>query len=234
MENHKIPTWVVPADHMAYTAALRLMRNLVEIKRKSYFPEILLLLEHEPVLTMGRRSQDEEIVVSQSFLSEKGISVHRVERGGLVTYHGPGQLVGYTLFQLAKLRITPGELVQGLEEAIINTLDYFGIAGNRKEGYRGVWVGDEKIASLGIAVRGGISFHGFALNYDPDLSHFDLIHPCGLHGVHMTSMAQFLDSNILPAELRGVVSKFLCHEFDLECKEYSLAMLSERMEKEKN
>jgi len=218
---------------MAYTAALSLMRNLVEIKRKSNLPEILLLLEHEPVLTMGRRSQDEEIVVSQSLLSQKGISVHRVERGGLVTYHGPGQLVGYTLFQLAKLRITPGELVQGLEEAIINALDYFGIAGNRKEDYRGVWVGDEKIASLGIAVRGGISFHGFALNYDPDLSHFDLIHPCGLHGVHMTSMAQILDSNILSAELRGVVSKFLCQEFDLECKEHSLAMLSERMVKEK-
>jgi lipoate-protein ligase B len=234
MKNEKHPTWVVHTDHMAYSAALNLMRDLVGIKGRSKLPEILLLLEHEPVLTMGRRSQDSEILAPHSFLREKGISVHRVERGGLITYHGPGQLVGYTLFQLAKLRITPGELVNGLEEAIIKTLGSFGIAGNRKECYRGVWVGDEKIASLGIAIRGGVSFHGFALNYNPDLSHFDLIHPCGLHGVHMTSMARHLDRRIVPTELRRIVSEFLSQEFDLELEECSLSTLLKRIEKEKS
>jgi lipoate-protein ligase B len=209
-------------DQLAYAQALALMRGLVELKKGSAQPEILMLLEHEPVLTMGRRSQDSEILATRKCLKEQGISVHRIERGGLITYHGPGQLVIYPIFDLKQMRLGVSELVNGLETVVMNTLADFSIQADRIEGLRGVWVGKEKIASIGIAVRRGITFHGLALNYDPDFSHFEMINPCGLEGVKMTSISKITATPTNPVLLRKVLAGHLSKLFNLELHPWSL------------
>ncbi len=209
-------------DHLAYTQALSLMRGLVELKKSSVQPEILMLLEHEPVLTMGRRSQESEILATRECLKDQGISVHRIERGGLITYHGPGQLVAYPIFDLKRMRLGVSELVNGLETAIIHTLADFDIQADRIEGLRGVWVSREKIASIGIAVRRGITYHGLALNYDPDFSHFDMINPCGLEGVKMTSISKISATQTSPVLLRQSLAKHISQLFNLDLHPWSL------------
>jgi lipoate-protein ligase B len=215
-------TRLLDIDHLAYTEALALMRGLVELKKGSAQPEILMLLEHEPVLTMGRRSDACEIRVSQKYLEDQGIGVHHIERGGLITYHGPGQLVAYVIFDLKRMRLGVSELVQALEAVILDTLSDFGIRANRIEGYRGVWVGTEKIASIGIAVRRSITFHGLALNYNPNLLHFEMIRPCGLEGVKMTSMSKILQAQINPRQLRNAMARHFSVHFNLKFSSWSL------------
>ena len=215
------PTKLMNLGHVDFLQALSIMRQEVEVKRQGSHPEVLMQLEHEPVLTLGRNGKNSHVLASKSELKRRGISIHRVERGGQVTYHGPGQLVGYTLFDLRQMGIGPSDLVSGLESVIIKTLSEFGISGEQKEGFRGVWVGNDKIASIGIAVRKGISFHGFALNYDPDLAHFELITPCGLNGVRMTSICKILGSSIDEKNLRRLTAQFLKEHFDLYYMETS-------------
>jgi lipoate-protein ligase B len=215
-------TKLLNLPHLAYIDALELMRRLVDEKRRFPMPEVLILLEHEPVLTMGRRAESSDILAPEEVLAEKGITIHKVERGGLITYHGPGQLVAYPIFNLRTMRLTVSELVYGLEEIILNALSDFDIAAERKQGKRGVWVKGEKIASIGVAVRGGVSFHGLAINYDPNLSHFDLINPCGLNGVRMTSMRKILGRPIFASDLRSVMATHFSRQFKLDLEELSL------------
>jgi lipoate-protein ligase B len=207
---------------LPYLEALTLMRALVEAKRTAGLPQILMLLEHEPVLTMGRRSAPSHIRVSASSLAEKGIAVHHVERGGLVTYHGPGQLVAYPIFDIRVMGLGVIDLVTLLEEVIVKTLADFNITGERKPDYRGVWIGEEKVASIGVAVSHGISFHGLALNYDPELSHFDLITPCGISGVRMTAMARRLGEKIDPVKLRRIMTGHFTDLFRLTFSEWPM------------
>jgi lipoate-protein ligase B len=210
-------------EHLAYDAALKLMRGLVEIKRRSKWPEILILVEHEPIFTMGRRAEASDILASRDDLAKKGIRVHRVERGGLVTYHGPGQLIAYPIFNLHRMGLGAADLIHGLEEVIMGTLSDFGIHGKRVDAARGVWVESEKIASVGVGVRGGVSFHGLALNADPDLSHFDLINPCGLNGVQMTSMARILGKPVSASKLRNSLAHHFSRRFRLDLTEWPLS-----------
>lgn len=209
------PTRFLNIPHLAYLDSLALMRRLVDQKRQGPFPEVLILLEHEPVLTMGRRAESSDILVPREVLIREGIAVHKVERGGLITYHGPGQLVAYPIFNLRTLGVTVLDLVNGLEEIVLNTLSDFNIEGKRNAGQRGVWVEREKIASIGVAVQGGISFHGLALNVDPNLHHFDLINPCGLNGVRMTSMQKLLGRPITTPDLRLVMAGHFARRFNL-------------------
>lgn len=197
------------------------MRGLVEWKRNPSRPQVLILLEHEAVLTMGRRSKEEDIRVSPNCLIEKGVTVHRIERGGLITYHGPGQLVVYPVFDLKAMKLGVEALVDGLESVILALLSDFGISGQRRDGLRGVWVAGEKIASIGIAIRRGVSFHGLSLNVSPDLTHFDLIHPCGIEGVKMTSMARQLFRPIRTEELRQKMIANFAGQFDLATSDWS-------------
>ena len=216
------PTRLLNLKYLAYAEALAIMRGLVDIKKGANEPEVLMLLEHEPVFTLGRRSDESEILVSHECLEDRGISVHRIERGGLITYHGPGQLVAYVIFDLSRMRLGVSDLVGGLETVILNTLSDFGIQANRIDGYRGVWVGRQKIASIGIAMRKGITFHGLALNYDPNLEHFEMINPCGLEGVKMTSISKLLETAIEPAQLRKKLAEYIRKQFSLELLPWSL------------
>jgi lipoate-protein ligase B len=208
---------------LPYGEALALMRDLVALKVAGDFPEILILVEHRPVLTMGRRSAEEDLKVSRTCLREQGIDFHQVERGGLLTYHGPGQLVAYPLLDLKRLKLGVVDLVGRLEEAILETLAGFGVTARRIDGQRGVYVEADKIASVGIAVKRSVSYHGLALNCDPDLSHFDLITPCGLTGIRMTSMANQLGQPIGTDLVRPVLAKALASQFGLALETWNLS-----------
>jgi lipoate-protein ligase B len=214
--------WLLDLPVLAYGEVLDLMRGLVAAKVAGDLPEILILVEHQPVLTMGRRSAEGDLKVSRTCLRERGIDLYQVERGGLLTYHGPGQLVAYPLLDLKRLKLGVVDLVGRLETAIAATLAEFDITARCIEGQRGVYVGADKIASVGVAVKRSVSYHGLALNCDPDLSHFDLITPCGLTGIRMTSMAARLGQSIATARVRPVLRKALAAQFGLTFEAWDL------------
>ena len=215
----------VHAGMLNYAFALCLMEAFVSIKRLKSWPEFVLLLEHPPVITLGRRATEEEILCPVHQLESLGISIHRVDRGGLATYHGPGQMVGYLLFDLNRYRMHPSQLVDHIEKALIALLAQYGIAAQQSPSHRGVWVERHKIASIGISVRGGISFHGFALNCNPDLSHFDFINPCGLGPHSMTSMSRLSGKPINPQALAHDLMTCLQKALSFDMTEVSLEKL---------
>lgn len=179
---------------VAYRAAWQHQHELVAARRAGEIPDQLLLLEHEPVLTLGRTSDEKHVRSSADELARRGIEVIRVERGGEVTYHGPGQLVAYPIVKLAERGILLRPLVRALEQAMIDTAAALGVAAGRREGFPGCWCEPEtaaprKLGALGLRVEGGVSYHGIALNVTTDLADFGLIDPCGLPEVEVTSIA---------------------------------------------
>jgi len=180
---------IVALGRMAYGEALTLQRDLAQRRIAGTLPtDLLLLVEHPPVITLGRGFRPEHLSTPLAALEARGIEVHDIDRGGDVTFHGPGQLVGYPIFDLTGHRQDLHWFLRQLEEALITAIGDFGIAGERVAGYTGVWTGDRKIASIGIHVRQWVTWHGFALNVTTDLSYFDLIVPCGIPDVKMTSI----------------------------------------------
>jgi lipoate-protein ligase B len=149
----------------------------------------LLYPDHPPVLTVGRGGRADSLIADRGTLERLGIELFEVARGGDFTWHGPGQLVGYTICDLTRRGHDLHRFLRDLEAALVTTLESYALCGITIPGRTGVWVGEDKIASIGIAVRRWVSYHGFALNVAPDLAFFDLIHPCGLRGIRMTSLA---------------------------------------------
>lgn len=172
-----------------YEKAHNLQLSLVEERIDGRSPDTLLLLEHDHVITLGRRMKESKLVV-------EGIPVYHVERGGEATYHGPGQLVGYFIVNLNLINKSIGEFVWSIEELLIRSLKEFNIEAGRLEGYPGVWVGRMKIASIGLALKWWITYHGFALNVNTKLEYFKLINPCGLDPDIMTSMEKIIGRKI--------------------------------------
>jgi lipoyl(octanoyl) transferase len=192
---------VVPLGLRPYAEVLGLQRAVARARITGEVPEdVLLLVEHPPVVTLGRSSKHAHLVASAELLATRGVALFEVERGGDVTFHGPGQLVGYPIMDLKRHRQDLHWYLRQVEEALIRALARQGIAGWRSAGYTGVWVGDEpavvggtrKIASIGVHARDWVTWHGFALNVATELAYFDLIVPCGIHGVSMTSMEKEL------------------------------------------
>ena len=187
--------WTVSLGHLGYLEALELQRSLARDRISGAIPQdLLLLVEHPPVVTLGRSSKQKHLVASPEFLQSKGVELFDVERGGDVTFHGPGQLVGYPIIDLKRHRQDLHWYLRKIEEALINSLDDYGIPGERNTAYTGVWTRGKKIASIGVHARDWVTWHGFALNVTTDLSYFDLIVPCGIDGVVMTSIARELGS----------------------------------------
>ncbi len=175
-----------------YAEALEVQERLVTERQCGRRGDTLVLLQHPPVITLGRRADRANILVSAEHLQAQGISLHEVSRGGDVTYHGPGQLVGYPILNLEDHGNDVHRYLRMLEETIILVLRSHGLQPEQQPGYTGVWMGNNKIAAIGVAVRGGVTMHGFALNVDPNLAHFGLIHPCGYTDRGVTSMAAAL------------------------------------------
>lgn len=197
---------VLNLGRQSYAQAWELQHRLVRARQEGRLDDILLLLEHDPVITLGRSATSEHILASSELLSKAGINVFRVERGGGVTYHGPGQLVGYPILSLARFRLGVSDYMHTLEQVILDVLTDFGVPAYRNPATIGVWVGNgRKIASLGARIEKGVTYHGFALNVAPDLSHFQLIVPCGQAEADMTSMERELSIPVSMASVREQV-----------------------------
>jgi lipoyl(octanoyl) transferase len=183
---------------IGYRDAWALQHELVERRIAGEIPDTLLLLEHPAVLTLGRQAEDGHVRASAAELAARGIELIRIERGGEVTYHGPGQLVAYPILALSRRGLLVRPLVRALEAAMVETCAALGVAAGRREGHPGCWCDEHgaqprKIGALGLRVERGVSYHGIALNIDPDLADFDLIDPCGMPGVISTSIARELE-----------------------------------------
>jgi lipoyl(octanoyl) transferase len=194
------PLGVLRAGRVPYAEALRWQEARVAERREGVCPDQLILLEHPHVLTAGRGTDPKHILWSEDQRKEREVTIHDVGRGGDVTYHGPGQLVGYPILALEGQR-SPGardlhQYLRDLEAVLIRVLDHYGIQGSRVEGQTGVWTERGKIAAIGVRVSSGwITSHGFALNLAPDLTYFESIIPCGLSDRRVTSMAEILGSS---------------------------------------
>ncbi|MGB2755973.1 MAG: lipoyl(octanoyl) transferase LipB [Phycisphaerae bacterium] len=202
----------------AYEPTLRLQKRLVErVKSAPDERAYLVLVEHFPaVITLGRSTRGAPIVASRDRLRAEGIEVHESSRGGDVTYHGPGQVVGYPILQLDRHGRDVHRYLRDLEEVLIRLLARFGVEGNRSEGLTGVWVGGEKVAAIGIAVTRWVSYHGFALNVSTNLSHFDLIVPCGIWGCGVTSLERILGRKVSVAEVKAPLVECLVGVFGFD------------------
>ena len=176
-------------------------------------PDYLLFCEHDPVVTMGKSGKSQNLLVSAAELARRGVAYYEVERGGDLTYHGPGQLVGYPIFKLPRLREVQG-FVRKMEESIIRALARFGVRGEQRAEHAGVFVRGSKIASIGAAVRGGVTFHGFALDVCTDLGYFDVINPCGMPGVGLTSIQKEVGREVSLAEAKPFVREAMADVFD--------------------
>jgi lipoate-protein ligase B len=211
-----------------YRDVLELQRSLCRQRMAGELDEdILLLVEHEPVITLGRGTRPESLPVPVHALEQRGIEVFEVERGGAVTFHGPGQLVGYPVVDLRQHRQDLHWYLRRLEAGLITALGELGVAAETNPGLTGVWTGGRKIASIGIHVKQWVTFHGFALNVTTDLSCFDLIVPCGIRDVVMTSVSRELgrsDSALLWAEARQSVIEGVAVALDLEPTETPMAI----------
>lgn len=199
--------------HVSYGDGLALQAKLVEERRAGAIPDTLLLLEHPPIITLGVKTRrgPNHIVASEETLAAEGVSVHEAGRGGDVTYHGPGQLVGYPILDLAPDRKDVHVYVRDIEEVLIRTAAVFDIAAKRVPGLTGVWVGadgyEEKIAAIGIRISRWITSHGFALNVSTNLDHFNLIVPCGIVDRHVTSLEKLLGRAVTMGEAERAVEQ---------------------------
>jgi lipoyl(octanoyl) transferase len=209
----------------AYGEVLELQRTLCRQRLAGEIDDdILLLVEHDPVVTLGRGTRAESLPLPTPELERRGVEVFEVERGGDVTFHGPGQLVGYPVLDLRHHREDLHWYLRRLEAGLIGGLDRLGVAAEPNPGLTGVWTGGRKIASIGIHVKQWVTFHGFALNVSTDLSYFDLIVPCGIRDVIMTSVAAELgraDSTVLWDETRQAVIAGMAEAFELQPVEAS-------------
>ena len=188
------PLDAVWLGRMAYRDAWSLQKRLARERADDRIGDRLLLVEHPAVLTLGRQADESHVLATPEELARRGIEVVRVERGGEVTYHGPGQLVAYPILALSRRGLLLRPLVRALEDAMVATCAAFGVIADRREGHPGCWIEPDgvlprKLGALGIRVERGVSYHGIALNVDPDLADFDLIDPCGMPGLVSTSIA---------------------------------------------
>ncbi|MCX7787583.1 MAG: lipoyl(octanoyl) transferase LipB [Spirochaetes bacterium] len=198
---------------VSYRTAWQLQESLRRQRIEGRIPDMFLLLEHPPVITLGRRATERDILLDPEKLRSFGVEVIRIDRGGEVTYHGPGQLVGYLIFHLAVTKGSIKQFVHLLEEALIRALSHWGIDASRHPSHRGVWIGPDKIAALGLSVSRQVTTHGFALNVSTDLSAFQWIVPCGMKEAGVTSMESILKRSVKMEEVKPILLRALIETF---------------------
>ncbi len=203
-----MPCAVYQLGTIEYDNAYYWQQKLLIERLNDQIEDTLLLLEHPPVITVGKSGKMENVLASQAQLAEEGVSLVFTDRGGDVTYHGPGQIVGYPIFDLRERGRDAHQYLRNLEEVLIRTLNDFSIKSGRDSGHAGVWVKDEEIAAVGLSIRKWITMHGFALNVSTDLAQFSLINPCGFTNRKATSMAQLIGQTI---PMKKVTEKLLAH-----------------------
>jgi lipoate-protein ligase B len=202
-----------------YEVALKLQQRIVQARSEGRIGDVILLLEHPSVFTIGRFRGGEDIIVPPETLAREGIAIFRTDRGGGITYHGPGQLVGYPIVNLRENGLGVREYIWKLEEAIIKTLQALGIQGYRLAGYPGVWANGKKVCSIGIHVSHHITTHGFALNVTNDLRYFRYMRPCGLTGEVMTSISELAGHTVQTGEIIEEFLPSFSEIFGLSCEQ---------------
>ena len=214
-----------------YNEAWKLQSDIVSARVNGIIDtDIILFLEHPTVFTLGRRGGLDHLLVSEEFLKTSGIPIVHVERGGNITFHGPGQLVAYPIVNLKARNIGVVDFVDALEDVMLGTVRTWGIAAERSPANRGIWVGNNKMGSIGLAIRKGISFHGLALNVNIDLTPFTWIQPCGLQGVCMTSMKQELGGELSMDEVCAALKKQFESVLDLNLTAASFSHLQHQLQ----
>jgi len=208
---------IVNLGYMEYDKALQIQERLHQKRVEGVIGDVLLIVEHPPVLTLGKRGEYSNILMSSEFLEEQGIKIYNVNRGGDVTYHGPGQIVGYPIVGIKGLGKDVRRFVEGLEDVFINLLrEHFAIEAHREDKkYTGVWVGDEKITAIGIAVKSWVTMHGFAFNVNTDLDHFRWINPCGITNKGVTSLKKLTGQTQDMAKITNLVVDSFCQVFEV-------------------
>ena len=223
--------WWVELPETDYAEALDLQLAVVNAKTGGRLEvDVILCVEHPRVFTLGRRGGRENLCVSDAFLTEKGVSVVPTDRGGNITYHGPGQLVVYPIINLNRRRLKVVDFVSGLEQAMIRTAGHWSIEAGTDPSNRGVWLDGDKLGSIGITVRRGVSFHGLALNVNTDMAPFAWINPCGLDQVRMTSFERHLKGRVPMAEVRRQMATHLSDVFGIALTTVSLEQLYAEIE----
>ncbi len=195
---------------------MTLQQKLVELRQREEIDDQLLLLEHPPVITLGRGGKLDNLLASPQALQSSGIRFFETTRGGDITYHGPGQIVGYPILHLGEGKRDVRKYVTNLEEVLIRTVAEYGITAARIEGRRGIWVGDDKIAAIGVRIARWVTSHGWALNVSTNLEHFRLITPCGLHGTGVTSIERELGRAVPVEEVREILAAKFAEMFERE------------------
>jgi len=219
----KQESWILNLDTVPYDEALELQKKLVDLRSRDCIHDTLALLEHPPVFTVTREATRRNLLASPQTLAEKGITVHQTNRGGDITYHGPGQLVGYPIISLKDRGKDLHRYIRSLEEIIILVLKEYGIRGYRDSINAGVWVEGDKIAAIGIAVKSSwTTMHGFAFNICPDLSHYSFIVPCGIIGRGVTSLAKITGRTVGRKEVQDRLIRCFGEVFDVTCRAVSL------------
>ena len=201
---------------VTYENGMRLQQKLAEMRQRGEIDDHLLLLEHPPVITIGRGGNTGNLLASPEMLRAHGVRFFETTRGGDITYHGPGQIVGYPIVHLGEGSRDIRRYVTKLEEVLIRTVAHYGIDAERVDGRRGIWVGNEKIAAIGVRIARWVTSHGWALNVNTNLDHFRLITPCGLHGTGVTSIAKQLQRPIPIDEVRDVMAAKFAEVFERE------------------
>jgi len=199
-----------------YAAAHRLQKELQAKRIADQVPDTVLLLEHPPVLTIGRSAKEQHIIAQPEALEARGISVHEVGRGGDVTYHGPGQLVAYPIIDLKPDRRDVRKYMWSLEETMIRTCADFGLSATRIKGLNGAWIEDRKVGAVGVRISRWVTMHGLALNANSDLSHFDLIVPCGIQDKAVTSISAERGRTIRVPDVAGPLARHFAELYDAE------------------
>ena len=214
---------ILNLDTIPYEEAFDLQKRLVEMRSQDNINDILILLEHPPVLTVTRKATLKNVLASPDELKEKGISLCKTNRGGDITYHGPGQLVGYPIMDLKEHGKDLHKYIRNIEEMIIKLLRDYDISAHRDKNNPGVWVGKEKIAAIGIAVKSSwTTMHGFSLNINPDLNHYSLIVPCGITDKGVTSLSKLLGKSINQKEVRERLIQHFQEVFNVITKNISI------------
>lgn len=198
---------VVDLGRRDYKEVWEIQKTLHQKRVDMTIDDTLLLVEHDHVLTMGKSGKNENLLLPRTVLEERGVAYYEIERGGDITYHGPGQLVGYPIMNIKQGLAGIRPYIEYLETLIIRTLHDFGIAGMLRDKMIGVWTDSGKICSIGVAVKQWVSFHGFALNVNTDLSYFNLINPCGMPQIRMTSMQRVLKKAVALEDVKQCVVK---------------------------
>ena len=207
---------------VSYVSAWQAQRSLHDRRAREETGDVVLFCEHAPVITMGKSGKSQNLLISPAELQRRGVDYFEVERGGDLTFHGPGQLVGYPIFKLARLREVQG-FVRKMEAAIIASIGAFGLRGEQRSDHAGVFVGGAKIASIGAAVRSGVTFHGFALDVCTDLEYYRLINPCGMPDVAVTTMSREAGRHISVADVKPHMRAALESAFGIELRDAALA-----------